>query len=207
MSGDRLEWIFDRSNFLTLQERYDAWSAVYDDDHDRWGWQGPAAAVGAMNVAGLGSDAVVLDAGCGTGLCGIALREAGFTGRAIGVDLSGGMLAEAAATKSYAALVQGSLYGLPLPDNSVHAVVSTGVFTHGHVDATALSELCRVTCPSGTVAITFRENIIGDFESEFVRLADQGFWTESSRSEPLQLHVGRDDKEHIRQHIVTWQVR
>ncbi|MGI4778043.1 MAG: methyltransferase domain-containing protein [Janthinobacterium lividum] len=45
-----------------------------------------------------------LDLGCGTGLCGVLLRPT--TRRLWGVDLSGGMLAQAEATKAYDALTK-----------------------------------------------------------------------------------------------------
>lgn len=45
-----------------------------------------------------------LDLGCGTGLCGVLLKP--MTGRLCGVDLSGGMLAEAEATAVYDVLTK-----------------------------------------------------------------------------------------------------
>lgn len=50
---------------------------------------------------------VVLDAGCGTGLCGPALRP--YAGLLVGVDLSSGMLARAAARGVYNQLVEEEL--------------------------------------------------------------------------------------------------
>ncbi len=49
----------------------------------------------------------VLDAGCGTGLCGLLLRSTAKT--LVGVDLSSGMLAKARARKVYDELVEGEL--------------------------------------------------------------------------------------------------
>ena len=205
MTGDRLEWIFDRSNFDSLEERYDAWSVEYDADHDKWGWRGPDVAAEAVVQHG-NADGTVLDAGCGTGRGGVALRNAGWTGRVLGVDLSQGMLDHAEATNSYDLLLQGSLYETPLPDAAVDAVISTGVFTHGHVDGRALADLCRVTRPGGTIVITFRENIIGDYIEDAQALVDQGIWQPLERSEPLALHTGRPDAEQIKQHLTTWRV-
>lgn len=203
--ADRLEWIFDRKNFDNLEERYDAWSVEYDADHDRWGWRGPDVAADAV-IANGQPTGTVLDAGCGTGRGGVALRSAGWTGQVIGVDISKGMLDVAAATSTYTTLIQGSLYDSSLATSSVDAVISTGVFTEGHVDGRALAELCRVTKPGGTVAVTFRENIIADYEPAAAALESSGQWRQLSRSEPLALHTGRDDAEQIKQHLVTWQV-
>jgi predicted TPR repeat methyltransferase len=49
----------------------------------------------------------VLDAGCGTGLCGLLLRSTAKT--LVGVDLSGGMLAKARARKVYDELIEAEL--------------------------------------------------------------------------------------------------
>ena len=49
----------------------------------------------------------VLDAGCGTGLCGLLLRSSAKT--LVGVDLSAGMLAKARARKVYDELVEAEL--------------------------------------------------------------------------------------------------
>lgn len=52
----------------------------------------------------------VLDAGCGTGLCGLLLRSSAKT--LVGVDLSAGMLAKARARKVYDELVEAELCAL-----------------------------------------------------------------------------------------------
>ncbi len=54
-------------------------------------------------------DLCVLDAGCGTGLCGPLLRP--FAARLVGVDLSSGMLARARARGGYDELVAAELTG------------------------------------------------------------------------------------------------
>ncbi len=62
-----------------------------------------------MADAGLAPDGrlVVLDAGCGTGLCGPLLRP--YASRLVGVDLSGGMLDHARRKEIYTDLVQSEL--------------------------------------------------------------------------------------------------
>ena len=52
-------------------------------------------------------DLAILDAGCGTGLCGPLLRP--LAGRLVGLDLSAGMLEQASARGVYDELVQGEL--------------------------------------------------------------------------------------------------
>jgi len=58
---------------------YDQWAATYDAEIAENGYETPkrcAAALGSV-VPDLGAS--VLDLGCGTGLSGLALRQAGFT--------------------------------------------------------------------------------------------------------------------------------
>ena len=158
MADDRLDWIFEDEAAQSLESRYDTWAATYDANHDQWGWRGPDLVVEAAFrfATNLDGDSVVIDAGCGTGQAGVALRKAGWSGRLIGLDFSQGMLDVAASSGAYDELVKCSLLDISLPTDSVDVVVSSGVFTHGHVGGEALSELCRVTKAGGVITVTQR---------------------------------------------------
>ena len=92
-----------------------------------------------------GSAWTVLDAGCGTGLAGQALRDAGFGGRLLGVDLSPTRSRWRAARGIYDELVLGDLQQpLPYRDDSVDAVVCVGVLTYVPDVAAIWGEFCRV---------------------------------------------------------------
>lgn len=97
----------------------------------------------------LGKMSTVLDAGCGTGRVGVELAAAGWDGTLVGFDLPAGMLAVAAETAHHERLVQASLTELPLGDESVDAVIATGVFTHGHVRSESFPQVLRVVRPGG----------------------------------------------------------
>jgi len=66
----------------------------------------------------------VLDAGCGTGLCGQALRA--YAERLTGVDLSAGMLAKAKGTELYDNLVKGELMAFLDGEGPEYDVVVAG---------------------------------------------------------------------------------
>jgi len=94
-----------------------------------------------------GSGKDVLEAGCGTGL--LLERAASFAGRAVGVDLSAGMLDRARSRGLR--VVQGSVTNLPFPTASFDLAYSVKVLAHVEHIERALSELARVVRPGGIV--------------------------------------------------------
>ena len=198
--ADCLDWIFD-SDASDLIERYDRWASTYDTDHDEWGWRGPHIA--AQGLIRHGSGSVVLDAGCGTGRVGVSLRSCGFEGELIGVDFSLVMLAAVARLGVYDQLVHATVLDLPLAEASVDAVISTGVFTHGHVGGEAFAELVRVGRQGSMVVITVRQDIADDLMVHASTLEAAGRWQLVERSAPQQLHPSRDES---LQSIFVWRI-
>jgi len=202
MQGDELDWIFESAGTSQLADRYDRWAASYDDDHEAWGWLGPQMAAGRF-VAHQELPGRVLDAGCGTGAAGVALRGAGFVDPLVGVDLSVAMIERAATLDAYRQLTLGSVTDLPFPDRSMAGLVSTGVFTHGHVGGAGFAELCRVVSSGGAITITQRCDVLGDNMRFADRLVEVGVWSLVEVTEPTLFHPGRDDS---LQSVVTWRV-
>src|SRR5262249_51446158 len=93
----------------------------------------------------------VLEAGCGTGLILRALAPRAR--RAVGVDLSAGMLAHA--SRRGLRVVQGSVTDLPFADESFDVVCSFKVLAHVQPIDRALAELSRVTRPGGHLLLEF----------------------------------------------------
>ena len=106
-------------------------------------------AVELIERHGRGRD--VLEVGCGTGR--ILGRAAGLARTAIGVDLSGGMLAHARARGL--TVVQGSATALPVADASVDLACSFKVLAHVPDVRGALAEMARVVRPGGHVLAEF----------------------------------------------------
>ena len=102
-------------------------------------------------VARYGTGKDVLEVGCGTGL--ILERVAGFARSARGIDLSGGMLAKAAARGL--AVAQASATTLPIATASVDVAYSFKVLAHIPDIAGALREMSRVVRPGGWVLAEF----------------------------------------------------
>ena len=102
----------------------------------------------------------MLDAGCGTGLAGQALRDAGFAGRLLGVDLSPDSVALAAGRGIYDDVAVGDLQQpLEYDDDSVDGVVCVGVLTYVPDVAAIWGEFCRITRPGGAIVLTQRDDL------------------------------------------------
>lgn len=88
---------------------FDGFAAHFDEDLAALGYEGPRL-IGEALAKAVGSTEtglVILDAGCGTGLCAAALRP--FAGRLEGVDLSAEMVKRAAQREVYDQLEVGEL--------------------------------------------------------------------------------------------------
>ena len=99
-----------------------------------------------------------LDVGCGTGSEVLAMAErVGRRGRAIGVDLSAAMVAEAraraSAAGSHAEYLQASALRLPFPDGSFDACRAERILQHLDAPEAALAELTRTARTGARVVI------------------------------------------------------
>jgi arsenite methyltransferase len=102
---------------------------------------------------------VVVDLGCGAGTdLLIAARMTGPTGRAIGIDMTGSMLARASESAAVMALGNVELHEslieeLPLADASVDVVISNGVIDLVPDKDAVFAEIDRVLKPGGRLQI------------------------------------------------------
>ncbi|HWQ24452.1 MAG TPA: MFS transporter [Gaiellaceae bacterium] len=185
--GVDLERLYGARDLDQLQREYDRIAGAYDELVGRdMGYRSPAAVVEVARRL-LAPDDRILDAGAGTGLLGVALAEAGFT-RLDGLDLSPGMLAEAARKRVYGDLRQARL-GDPLAYETgcYDGVVSAGVLTVGHAPASCLDELVRVTRAGGHVIFTLRsDQVPPGFEEKIAELERAGRWKLVERGEEFQ---------------------
>lgn len=142
-----------------LMEVYDGWADRYDRELlEDWGYTSPQKAVQLLLDAMGSPELTVLDAGCGTGLVGVLLKEAGMSSLT-GIDYSPGMLAEAEKKGVYDALHTMDMNRpLTLPSDSFDAVTCIGTFTSTHVKPEAVKELARVTRSGGVLVFTVRDD-------------------------------------------------
>lgn len=138
---------------------YDGWADTYDAEMARAGYRHPAVGLALLARHAPRGAGPVLDAGCGTGLLGDWLGLLGFA-PVEGLDISDGMLAQARRKGGYARLHKLALGGaLPFADASFAGIVSTGVFTTGHVGAEGLPELIRIARPGAPIVLTVKTTL------------------------------------------------
>jgi ubiquinone/menaquinone biosynthesis C-methylase UbiE len=132
---------------------FDRWSATYErDSAARWLREVQTAALAAL---ALNPDDVLLDLGCGTGA---AVRDAApNVRRAVGFDLSPGMIAQARARSEGVGNVEfvvGDVTGpLPFEARAFTAVVCTTAFHHFPRPRDTVAEIARVLGLQGRVVI------------------------------------------------------
>ena len=176
---------------------YDDLAPTYDTTLASWGYDAPArVAALLMRWLPTGGARTVLDAGCGTGLAGQAVRDAGFDGELRGVDLSPDSVALAANRGIYAHVAVGDLQqSLPYVADSVDGVVCVGVLTYVPDVAAIWGEFCRVTRPGGVIVVTQRDDIWRERGCNDVldRFERAGRWAAMHLSPPASYLPGNAD--------------
>jgi predicted TPR repeat methyltransferase len=151
--------VYDAKAPAEVAALYDGWAESYDADMAKAGYRHPAIGLALLARHAPRGAGPVLDAGCGTGLLGDWLGILGFA-PVEGLDLSEGMLAVARRKGAYAALHRLALGSdLPFADGHFAAVISTGVFTTGHVGPEGLPDLVRIVRPAGTLVLTVKTTL------------------------------------------------
>lgn len=182
----RVSWVIRAPTQAELQRRYDLWAEQYDSDlgqADDYVAPFVAAEIAKTFVA---RDAHVLDAGAGTGLVGVALKDAGFTD-VTGLDFSAGMLAIAAQKNVYRETIVADLgQQTALDDNSFDAVITVG--TTSQMPSYSLVEFLRVVRPGGHIIFAtwvkaFEEQGYADLQRQF---ETEGRLALRHRGEPFQ---------------------
>lgn len=137
---------------------YREWAGDYDQDLiGELGYVAPDLTVQLLKKHQQDLSIRILDAGCGTGLAGERLKQAGLQ-HIEGLDYSEAMLSEAEKKKIYSKLIQGDLTGrLEIPDENYDALICVGTFTSAHVGPEAFDELIRITRKGGFICFTVRD--------------------------------------------------
>ena len=100
-----------RASDAFVEKTFDSFAASFESKLAKLSYRAPALVSAMLDDAGLEASRSldVLDAGCGTGLCGPLVAR--YARRLVGIDLSAGMLAQAREKHVYDALEQAELTG------------------------------------------------------------------------------------------------
>ncbi|NRG18493.1 class I SAM-dependent methyltransferase [Rhizobiales bacterium] len=146
---ERIHWAVSPAGGEELKARYDLWARHYDTDlTEIENYTAPMKAASAA-ARYIKPGARILDAACGTGLSGAALRDKGFDDL-VGLDFSAGMLERAKRKGIYRELVTGDLSKpLDFPDDAFQAVIIVGESIHLPVEC--YREFVRIAEPGGYI--------------------------------------------------------
>lgn len=143
---------------------YDEWAASYDAEVTEHGYITPARCARAL--AGIVEDKAtpILDFGCGTGLSGQALADAGFT-VIDGTDLSDGMLEVARARGVYRNLWKGSIekpFGFE--PGTYPVIAAIGVIGTGAAPADTAHAVVDHLGPGGLFLLSLNDHALAEPE-------------------------------------------
>ena len=155
-------------------ERTFSFASSFEAKLETLSYRAPALVAAMLEDSGLERShrLDVLDAGCGTGLCGAAVAP--FARRLIGVDISEGMLAHAADKNVYQTLVKAELTEY-LRDNSgtFDLIVSSDTIVYFGDLKDIVSAFARALRPNGLLVFTL-EHAVGDSDDVDYRLELHG---------------------------------
>lgn len=160
----------------TQRALYDEWAASYDHDLEVSGYATPGRIAELLARYLDDRDAAVLDFGCGSGMSGRALVDAGFTA-VDGAEMSSGMLAQAELSGAYRRLWQLTAGELDVEPGTYRAVVACGVISVGAAPAATLGLVATAVGPGDLLVFSYNDHTIGDPEymAEIGKLVDADF--------------------------------
>ena len=190
----------------SVAEYYDNWAEDYDRTLVQWQYEAPEQ-VAARLRRELAPEAVILDAGCGTGLSGKALAAAGFA-TIDGMDVSAHSLELAREHGVYRDLAHVDMQRLPLPyaDDVYEGLVCVGVMTYLPDGAAVLREFARVVKPGGCIVLTQRDHLFEErrFGETLAALEKEGVLSGLTISEPMPyLPENEEFGDEVQIHYVT----
>ena len=139
-----------------VKSLYAQWTNTYDKDLAGFGYVAPGIGVKLLNALLDNQQALIHDAGCGTGQVGALLSDLGYT-KIHGSDFSSEMLDKADRLGCYGQL-DNIDFGKPIDiQNDVYdAVISIGVYTK-RFKQHFIAEMLRITRPGGYFIFSCRE--------------------------------------------------
>lgn len=173
---DHLSRAYDLKSVADTQKFYSDWAKTYDAEVLENGYATPERCAKALAGFTPEQDLAILDIGCGTGLSGKFLSEAGFT-RIDGCDLNPEMLEVAKTRNVYDKLWQSTLDDpFPFEDGTYDAISAIGVIGAGAAPVTLLYAMLAKLDSGGFAVFSFNDHTLNDpaFECCVMNHADCG---------------------------------
>jgi predicted TPR repeat methyltransferase len=166
----------ERAEEAYVRQLFDEFADNFDATLAKLEYQAPRLTAAALSAA-LPPDAAgleILDAGCGTGLCGPLLRQR--AGRLTGVDLSRGMLEKAHSRRVYDALIQEEITTyLRQNHEAFDAIVAADTLNYFGALEEVLTGAAGALRPKGIFVFTLEK---GDLQDGW-RLHEHGRYSQS----------------------------
>jgi predicted TPR repeat methyltransferase len=156
-----------RASDAFVERTFDSFAASFESKLERLSYRAPALVAAALAGAGLEPEKRldVLDAGCGTGLCGPLVGA--YARRLTGVDLSDGMLARAKEKGVYDELIKAELTEfLRARAEAFDVIVSADTLVYfGALDAVFVAA-ARALRPNGVFVFTLEHDAGADPDAD-----------------------------------------
>ncbi len=206
LASDTAEVAPARASDDYVQQVFDGFAASFDAKLEALNYRAPGLVIDALRAAVGAPDGRldIVDAGCGTGLCGPGLKP--FARRLAGCDLSEGMLRRAHTRTLYDVLHQAELmHYLRTQPAAFDAVVSADTLCYFGALEEALAAAHAALRPGGALVFTVEALRAGNATShrlqangryahgaDYLRkvLADAGFETRPLQAETLRMEGG-----------------
>lgn len=142
-----------------VSQTFDSFAASFESKLAKLSYRAPRLIAAMLEDSGVqpAKTLDVLDAGCGTGLCGPLVRP--FARRLVGVDLSAGMLKQATAKEIYDELLQGELTAsLAAREGTLDLIVSADTLVYFGALDEVVAAASRALRPDGLFIFTLERN-------------------------------------------------
>ncbi len=150
----------ERASNAFVERTFDSFSSTFDVKLESLSYRAPALVATMLDYAGLkpSNHLDVLDAGCGTGLCGAVV--ASFARRLVGVDMSQGMLDHAKSKNIYHKLVQAELTEFLRESNETFdLIVSSDTLVYFGDLSGVLGAFAKALRPQGLLVFTLERSV------------------------------------------------
>ncbi len=175
----------ERASNAFVETTFDSFASSFEAKLETLSYRAPALVAAMLENSGLERShrLDVLDAGCGTGLCGVAVAP--FARRLIGVDISEGMLAHAKDKNVYDALVKAELTKYLRDDSETFdLIVSSDTLVYFGDLKEIIAAFAKTLRPNGLLVFTL-EHAIGAADGANYRLELHGRYSHA------QAYVGQ----------------